>query len=109
MDPKPFKSTVYNAGSEGVKKIVRTAEGWVKDIITEKIKVVVDLTAIYKSIKDYVDLLFSTLTLDQVNSDWNATSGVEEILNKPDLLEIGEWDEDISFEFRDLTAGTAQA
>jgi hypothetical protein len=33
----------------------------------------------------YNDLLDKPTSTDQVNSDWNATSGVEEILNKPTL------------------------
>ena len=103
MDPKPFKSTVYNAGAEGVKKIVRTAEGWVKDIITEKIKVVVDLSAIYKAIKDYVDQLFLTITIPdaQIQSDWTQDDNgvIDYIKNKRDYAE---------FTFKDLTPGTAQ-
>lgn len=36
----------------------------------------------------YVDAAITGVTFEQVNSDWNATSGVAEILNKPSVVDV---------------------
>jgi hypothetical protein len=100
MEPKPLKTTVYDV-PVGIKRIVRTAEGWVKDIITEKIKI--DLGDIFKQVKSYIDQLFSEITIPdaQVQSDWiqDDNSVIDYIKNKRDYAE---------FTFKDLTPGTSQ-
>lgn len=96
IDAVPTQSSTNAVSSGGVYDALVTKQATISDLATIRSGAAAGATAVQPSdlatvatTGSYTDLLNKpTIPAAQVNSDWNANSGVEQILNKPTLATV---------------------